>query len=94
MGYCGDNYEASRKRKFFAAMIILDAKTFDGKTILIKLRNHLGECEWNEAYNEKDNPWKENKELEKFFILEEKNEGIFFISHEDYIQNYHITWGE
>lgn len=57
---------------------------------LLKLRNPWGYKEWTGDWSDKSKKWTE--ELKKHFGHEDKNDGTFFISLEDYVQYFNSTY--
>ena len=72
------------------AYTIIQAKKWEKKNIyLIRLRNPWGEGEWKGKYSDKSSVWK--KELIDYFGYCNKNDGVFWISIEDYMTYFRST---
>ena len=69
---------------------LIEAKDIKLKDIyLLKIRNPWGAVEWSGDWSDKSSKWTE--EYKKYFDFEDKDDGIFWISIDDYIKNYIIT---
>lgn len=82
-----DQYESQNQIVFSHAYSILNANEY--KNIrLLTLRNPYGQYEWNADYSDKSNKW--NLELKEYFhfSIAKGENGIFFISFEDFIQEF------
>ena len=56
---------------------------------LVKVRNPWGFKEWQGAWSDKSLLWTE--ELKKQLNFEDKDDGVFFISFDDYFSFFYIT---
>lgn len=56
---------------------------------LIKIRNPWGQKEWTGAWSDKSPLW--TPELRKQLNAENANDGVFFISFEDYLKFFYVT---
>lgn len=59
------------------------------KLRLVKIRNPWGQKEWNGDWSDKSEKW--TPQLKEAVGFEAKEDGIFFISFEDYIKFFYIT---
>ena len=74
------------------AYTILEGKSYekdDSYLDLIKVRNPWGEGEWNGDWSDKSNKW--TPELKKYFGFVDEDDGIFWISSNDYVANFAST---
>ncbi len=72
------------------AYTIIQGKKWEEKGIyLIRLRNPWGEGEWKGNYGANSKKW--NKELIEYFGENKKNDGVFWISIDDYMTHFRAT---
>ena len=83
---------------FSHAYTLMDAKSIkDDDIYLLKIRNPWGKVEWNGAWSDSSDLWTNN--YKNYFGLESKEDGMFFMSIDDYVLNYaethicHILYG-
>ena len=83
---------------FSHAYTLIDAKSIKNDDIyLLKIRNPWGKIEWNGAWSDNSGTWTSN--YKNYFGFENKEDGIFFMNIDDYVQNYaethicHILYG-
>jgi Calpain family cysteine protease len=69
------------------AYTILEAETIPDGTRLVKVRNPWGKSEWEGDWGDRSPKWTD--ELKKLLKHEDKDDGIFWISYEDLLRNYH-----
>lgn len=60
-----------------------------GSLKLIKIRNPWGSKEWNGDWSDNSTLWTDD--LKQKLEFESKDDGIFFISYEDYMKFFYIT---
>jgi hypothetical protein len=72
------------------AYAILEAETIPDGTRLVKVRNPWGKCEWEGDWGDHSPKWTD--ELKKLLGYEDKDDGIFWISYEDLLRNYHLLY--
>jgi len=60
-----------------------------GKIRLMQIRNPWGFKEWKGDWSDKSDLW--TPELRKKFGCEDKEDGVFFISFDDYVDFFYIT---
>ena len=69
---------------------LIEAKGLNVQDIfLLKIRNPWGNAEWEGDWSDKSEKWTE--EYKKYFNYEDKEDGIFWISVDDYVKNYNDT---
>ncbi len=61
----------------------------DGKVKLLKLRNPWGHKEWMGAWSDKSDKWTD--QLRRELSVENSDDGVFYISYEDYMNYYRST---
>ena len=73
------------------AYTLISAKKWKERNIyLIKLRNPWGEGEWKGKWGDNSPYWTE--EYKRYFKFQKKNDGIFWIDINDYIDNFDATY--
>ena len=73
------------------AYTLISAKKWKERNIyLIKLRNPWGEGEWRGKWGDNSPYWTE--EYKRYFKFQKKNDGIFWIDINDYIDNFDATY--
>mmetsp|Transcript_19879 Transcript_19879/g.18894 ORF Transcript_19879/g.18894 Transcript_19879/m.18894 type:complete len:131 (-) Transcript_19879:12-404(-) len=61
------------------------------KVRLVKIRNPWGQKEWQGDWSDKSEKWLKAKGMKERVGLEDKDDGIFFISLSDYKEFFYIT---
>ena len=74
------------------AYTLLEGKSYENNNLdidLIKVRNPWGEGEWTGDWSDKSDKW--TKELKKYFGVVDRNDGVFWISVDDYVKLFETT---
>ena len=75
----------------YTLLSVHEITTRDGKIWLLKIRNPWGRVEWNGDWSDKSSKWTPALKRDPEIGWSDKEDGIFFMSEQDYLENYNMS---